>query len=476
MIGPRVIGSHAIAVRPAPMLLLLWMLAGCGNPSHAATPCTADRDCESGVCVAEPSSTPVDLDPLPLVCAPTRDAGVDAACCQREQDCARGICLVSGSCVVPCGDGTDCAASERCASVYARAGEAALQTLNACVSRVELAGDVRVTETLLSAVLTTNANGVGIDLPAINGTDVFVLEHRSEALWPLTVECRSPLCVEALATRDATPITLFDAATLVPGNIAPLNTVSTSVDNFLSTILLPNGPRSVLSNQGYRVTVRSESAGDLAITQIERSASTNQLGGPLALHLYYVGANGLRPEGTRGPMFVSDAIDRAEAILSPSGLSIGDVCQTDVVGALRDRLSVVDPPRFGLLVELPELLALSAGGRGSAIDVFLVDQVDVALGISGGLPGPPGMHGTGSSGVAMSVALFDDSVQFGRALAHELGHFLGLFHPVEADGVTLDPLADSPRDSSNLMSRSATGGESLTANQRNVLRSSPLLE
>lgn len=452
-------------------LSLAFLVNACGSPTERVTECVSDRDCASGVCAASLSASPVDLDPLALTCAVLADAGLDTPCCQRSEDCARGICLLSGSCAVPCADAEDCLASERCAPVHARAGELAVQTLNACVSRAELPVDVRVTETLFPGVLTTDPAGVAIDLPAIEGTAVFVLQHPVESLWPLTVECRTPLCIRALQTRDASPTLLFDATTLQAGNTAPINTVNGGIDNLVSTIMLPNGPRSVLSASGYQATVRSESAGDLALTVLERSSR----GSVLDLHLHYVGANGLKPEGARGPMFVASALERAESILDQAGLVLGQVCQTEVVGALADRLSIVDPPRFGLLLELPELFALSAGARGSAIHVFLVDQADVALGISGGLPGPPGMHGTGSSGVVMSVALFDTPEQLGRALAHELGHYLGLFHPVEADNVTLDPLPDSPRDPSNLMFRSATGGEALTANQASVIGASPVL-
>ncbi len=446
-------------------------LGGCGDsalPNHDT--CAADRDCDRGVCVARETADPVDQAELALGCAVVPDAGADMPCCQTAEDCARGICLVSGACVAPCIDATDCAENERCALVFARAGRDALQTTQACVSRVEAPNDVLVTESLLADVLTTDASGVAIDLPAVDGTGVFVLEHRSETLWPLTVECRTPLCVSALRTRDDTPTTLFDVSTLRAGNVAPLNTVNTSVDALAATILLPNSPRSVRSDVGYRATLRTESSGDLAVTLLERQGSATTLD----LHVHYV-TDALRPEGTRGPPLVADALEHTETIFAQAGITLGNVCQTEVVGALRDRLSVIDPPRFGLLLDLPELFALSAGARGSAIHVFLVDQADVALGISGGVPGPPGVHGTGSSGVVMSVALFDSPQQLGRALAHELGHYLGLFHPREADDVTLDPLGNTPNEATNLMFRTATGGQSLTDAQRSVLAESPLL-
>ena len=450
---------------------------GCGEtPPGSSRTCQADRDCESGVCVSEIEVDAVDQQPLPLVCADAPDAATDRPCCQSASDCTRGICLVSGACVLPCVDATDCSASERCAPAFARASETALQTLHACVSRVELPSDVQITESLLPGAITADTAGFSIELPGDpssgTATRLFVLEHPSETLWPLTVECRTPLCVRSLETRDTTPTVLFDSSLLQPGNAAPLNTVSSGADSFVSTILLPNGPRSVRSENGYRIHLASESAGDLRLTEVART----QRGTRLDLHLHYVGAGGLRPEGTRGPQVVADALDRAESLLGQAGVTLGDVCQTETVGDVARRLSRIDPPRFGLLVELPELFALSAGARGGAVHVFLVDQSDdLSLGISGGLPGPPGMHGTGSSGVVMSVSLFDDGQQLGRALAHELGHYLGLFHPRESDDVTLDPLGDTPNAPTNLMFLSASGGADLTESQRDVIRTSPLL-
>jgi len=52
-----------------------------------------------------------------------------------------------------------------------------------------------------------------------------------------------------------------------------------------------------------------------------------------------------------------------------------------------------------------------------------------AIGIAGGINGPPGIQGTVSSGV---VASWDNSSGrtdlLGQVLAHECGHYLGLWH------------------------------------------------
>ena len=55
------------------------------------------------------------------------------------------------------------------------------------------------------------------------------------------------------------------------------------------------------------------------------------------------------------------------------------------------------------------------------------------------------MHGTGGSGIAIATDMMaGDPARMGRTLAHELAHFLGLFHTSEADGRVYDALEDTP--------------------------------
>lgn len=63
----------------------------------------------------------------------------------------------------------------------------------------------------------------------------------------------------------------------------------------------------------------------------------------------------------------------------------------------------------------------------------------------------------------------------GKIITHELGHYLGLYHSVEADG-QLDLLADT--DEHNLMSYRPqdTGAEGLSPSQLRVMREHPLVE
>ncbi|MCB0323238.1 MAG: hypothetical protein KDD69_06670 [Bdellovibrionales bacterium] len=103
----------------------------------------------------------------------------------------------------------------------------------------------------------------------------------------------------------------------------------------------------------------------------------------------------------------------------------------------------------------------SAAGVGvsPSVNLFIGGDVDArsavgeVLGVAGGIPGPP--TPTERSGVAVSIfaaagpdGIFsaEDTRILGETLAHETGHFLGLFHPVDFSGsqvTAADPLDDT---------------------------------
>ena len=82
------------------------------------------------------------------------------------------------------------------------------------------------------------------------------------------------------------------------------------------------------------------------------------------------------------------------------------------------------------------------------------DQEGTLLGISGGLPGPP--VPSPRSAVVVSIvtgagrdgAYDDEEIRLlGESMAHEVGHFMGLFHPIDFGGASVeaeDPLSDTP--------------------------------
>jgi hypothetical protein len=158
--------------------------------------------------------------------------------------------------------------------------------------------------------------------------------------------------------------------------------------------------------------------------------------------------------------------------------------------------------RYGTHVELPGLFRLSAGAPFGGVSLFLLADIEPKsqgaepYAEAGGIPGAPGMNGTAGSGIALSAnMMFDDPEGFGRTLAHELAHYLGLFHTSEQDGRVLDDLDDTAecrldRDdggdgldvadcqdhgADNLMFWATGSGTALSPQQRARIAESPIL-
>ena len=120
----------------------------------------------------------------------------------------------------------------------------------------------------------------------------------------------------------------------------------------------------------------------------------------------------------------------------------------------------------GACAELPQLLKNAA--RGNTFNAFMVsDFVETTtgsidtVGIDGTIPGPASIGGTVASGAAVWAANLrhnsGTSLCQGKPnyqgcgadetayiIAHEAGHFLGLYHVTEQYGAEFDPLLDTP--------------------------------
>lgn len=142
--------------------------------------------------------------------------------------------------------------------------------------------------------------------------------------------------------------------------------------------------------------------------------------------------------------------------------------------------------------EYKTMLQLSDGvGAAPALNLFVIGdfsngEFGNAIGVAGGLPGSPMVHGTGRSGVAFVPS--KNTAYDARVLAHEIGHLGGLFHTTELQSPDTDSLGDTPEcasemiqgdpescpDKSNIMFPVAYGGTQFTTDQAMVVQASAL--
>lgn len=104
--------------------------------------------------------------------------------------------------------------------------------------------------------------------------------------------------------------------------------------------------------------------------------------------------------------------------------------------------------------DTPEAWRAISAGPVRRVHVVVVEAIDAlpgAYGLAGGIPGALGS--TPASGVLLSATsargtdgqFSDEEVRLlSETLAHEVGHYLGLFHPVEIDWDQWDALSDTP--------------------------------
>ena len=274
----------------------------------------------------------------------------------------------------------------------------------------------------------------------------------------------------------------------------------------VATMLIPNTTADRVVFRGGRHVASAilypRFDGDTASEEVRIAARIKRApggvisAGTLDLNIFCA-ATGITAASAPTSTRLAQALDSFEAIYATRGITLGTIRYYDVAGAGFRTIDTTDEPTS----ELAQLFALSAGRTEQAINLFLVDDINgmrdgfVTLGIAGGIPGPPGTHGTIHSGVVVTFpasGVGTPSV-LGQIMAHEIGHYLGLFHNSESiracaagTGPTAtlrcapfgggDVLADTaPSDTRNLMYWAAMGGTTFSPGQGYVLLRSAIV-
>jgi hypothetical protein len=189
------------------------------------------------------------------------------------------------------------------------------------------------------------------------------------------------------------------------------------------------------------------------------------------VNIVFVGVDGISAGMTAQAAESDDTVQAVVTGLgdlwSDLGVSLGTVRYSDFAGDVASATTIEGYSEFGNLLRTVD--------DGAELTFFMVQDIDLGdgasiLGLSGGPPGVAGHGGTSKSGVVINVANVAASPeQVSLIMAHEGGHFLGLFHPTENDLGGQDPLGDTPVCSDSDGDGSLTSAECAGSGSENVM-------
>lgn len=268
------------------------------------------------------------------------------------------------------------------------------------------------------------------------------------------------------------------------------------------TAMMPNTSTFTLKPGAYTLTLDTTNIPmTVKGTALFKSLSLEPIGATLRINAIFVGPLPVKAETAGGDADFQKLLDVLKRIYLGFGIVIQVAGMVDIDGPDGDELTDLINLR-GVDDEIARLMSHPASIlNNEAINVFFISRYRDAYtgadknGVSGGIPGPP-RHGTMHSGVLVALRSFQDLAEKrGCTTAHELGHYLGLFHVSESSGTRFDPLSDTPecpksRDadgdgkvetsecldhgSKNLMFwQNSEGRERLTAEQRRIIEAYP---
>ena len=456
--------------------------------------CTDLGACSTGAsCAPVPSDDDGDgsVDRVDSLCVPSNSGRFAGGTCAGSEggtpSCDSRVCFQS-QCVIACDDDSDCIPGQSCQDVPWDSATARI-----CYDVPGLAtGELE----LRSGRLASGAfpNQAVFAAPRAATSMVLLLRQTDGTELPLTF-------VELI---DPTDQVIFDLDTIARFEDPLIRWVPLN-SHQAAAMLVPNTtPDRVPFRSGrHRVSYSAFSSEtgetvDGNVSLVARFATGS--GRTLRLRVHLAAGIGVTAASAPSNGRLQAAIASMADTYAAGGVTVSIDGYADVPGSNFTIIDTTEGPNS----EMAQLFARGTPGTGNVLDVFFVRSIEggggrgITLGVAGGIPGPPGEHASLTSGVLVA---FDPDVvgntrNLGQVIAHEAGHYLGLFHstengrpcsPGEFEGCAPfgggDTLADTTRgDERNMMYfaiqtfRDGTVNNQLSDGQAFVLQRNPLVE
>jgi hypothetical protein len=219
-------------------------------------------------------------------------------------------------------------------------------------------------------------------------------------------------------------------------------------------------------------------AGSAEVLVTVKMAPERPQRGSIDLNLFFTGARGWTAETAQTDETFQAILDEVRDLYAQVNIELGQLNYYDISEEFQIIEGAGQPGS-----NLTRMFEESRFARNDAVNVFFVDELmqggplggfGVLLGIAGGIPGPTGQVGTPRSGVAIATKANPQiPTPMSKVFAHEVGHFLGLYHTAEQLVGIQDQLDDTDGNDPNLLMSAAGDGDKLSEFQGVVMRLNP---